>query len=132
MLLWAIVPTLLYYLGIFLAVEIDARRFGAQRGRASRSAARGSCCCAPATTSFASASSSFFLAIDVPPFRAVVYATLIAALFGLVEAVLARQTVVTGFDDDDAESEKLAERCSSTTRPACTARWPAASARSCR
>ena len=28
---WAIVPTLLYYLGIFLAVEIDARRFGARR-----------------------------------------------------------------------------------------------------
>ena len=29
--LWAIVPTLLYYHGIFLAVEIDARRFGARR-----------------------------------------------------------------------------------------------------
>jgi hypothetical protein len=28
---WAIVPTLLYYLGIFIAVEIDARRFGARR-----------------------------------------------------------------------------------------------------
>ena len=26
--LWASVPTLLYYLGIILAVEIDARRFG--------------------------------------------------------------------------------------------------------
>jgi TRAP transporter 4TM/12TM fusion protein len=30
-LLWATVPTLLYYLGILLAVEIDARRFGARR-----------------------------------------------------------------------------------------------------
>ena len=28
-LLWATIPTLLYYLGILLAVEIDARRFGA-------------------------------------------------------------------------------------------------------
>ena len=27
---WAIVPTLLYYLGILLAVEIDARRSGAR------------------------------------------------------------------------------------------------------
>ena len=27
-LIWAVVPTLLYYLGILLAVEIDARRFG--------------------------------------------------------------------------------------------------------
>ena len=25
---WAMIPTLLYYLGILLAVEIDARRFG--------------------------------------------------------------------------------------------------------
>ena len=29
-LLWATIPTLLYYLGILLAVEIDARRFGAK------------------------------------------------------------------------------------------------------
>ena len=27
-LVWAIVPTILYYLGILLAVEIDARRYG--------------------------------------------------------------------------------------------------------
>ena len=30
-LLWAMIPTLLYYLGILLAVEIDARRFGHAR-----------------------------------------------------------------------------------------------------
>ena len=29
-LLWATIPTLLYYVGILLAVEIDARRFGAR------------------------------------------------------------------------------------------------------
>ena len=28
MLGYALIPTLLYYLGIFLAVEFDARRFG--------------------------------------------------------------------------------------------------------
>ena len=27
-LVWAVVPTILYYLGILLAVEIDARRYG--------------------------------------------------------------------------------------------------------
>ena len=29
-LLWATIPTVLYYVGILLAVEIDARRFGAK------------------------------------------------------------------------------------------------------
>ena len=33
----------------------------------------------------------FFLALDVPPFRAVVYATGVAAVFGLLEAVLSRR-----------------------------------------
>src|SRR5207249_3495356 len=28
---WALVPTLLYYLGILLAVEVDARRFGVRQ-----------------------------------------------------------------------------------------------------
>ena len=35
-LVWAIVPTILYYLGILLAVEIDARRYGDTRGRGDR------------------------------------------------------------------------------------------------
>ena len=48
-LLWACVPTLLYYLGIILAIETDARRFGT----ASRSRRRrlGAAACASATTS---------------------------------------------------------------------------------
>ena len=103
---WAVIPTLLYYLGIFIAVEIDARRFGAQRVEL----AIGSPWQLLARSGYHFISLGvivFFLAIDVPPFKAVVYATLIAALFGLVEAVLARQTVVTGLDDDAAPTERL-------------------------
>lgn len=105
-LIWAIVPTLLYYLGIFLAVEIDARRFGARRvelaiGNPLRLLARSG-------YHFISLGVIvFFLAIDVPPFKAVVYATGVAALFGLAEAVLSRRRVVTGFDDYDEELERM-------------------------
>ena len=49
-LIWATIPTLLYYLGIILAVEMDARRFQHPRDRLDvRPAAH--CCCASATTS---------------------------------------------------------------------------------
>ncbi|HWM56972.1 MAG TPA: TRAP transporter fused permease subunit [Pseudonocardia sp.] len=83
-LLWATIPTLLYYLGIVLAVEIDARRFGARAVDVpTRSAGR-------LLLRFGYHFLSlfviiFFLALNVPPFRAVVYATLVAALFGLAE-----------------------------------------------
>jgi len=83
-LLWATIPTLLYYLGIVLAVEIDARRFGARAVDVpTRSAGR-------LLLRFGYHLLSlfviiFFLALNVPPFRAVVYATLVAALFGLAE-----------------------------------------------
>ncbi|MDQ4053046.1 MAG: TRAP transporter fused permease subunit [Actinomycetota bacterium] len=103
---WALVPTLLYYLGIFIAVEIDARRFGAQRveldiGSPLRLLLRSG-------YHFLSLGVIvFFLAIDVPPFRAVVYATLVAAGFGLAEAVLSRRPVVSGFDDHDHELPTL-------------------------
>ena len=86
-LLWAIVPTLLYYLGIVLAVEADARRFGAHAidvdtPRAWTLLARGG-------YHFASlAIIVVFLAMDIPPFSAVVYATGVAALFSLVRKVL--------------------------------------------
>ncbi|WP_435200249.1 TRAP transporter permease [Janibacter sp. GS2] len=105
-LLWAIVPTLLYYLGIFLAVEIDARRFGAHRveltiGSPLRLLARSG-------YHFISLGVIvFFLAIDVPPFKAVVFATATAALFGLAEAVLSRRQVISGFDDHDQDLERM-------------------------
>ena len=50
-LLWAMIPTLLYYLGILLAVEIDARRFGARAVAGGDPLGRRSCCCASGTTS---------------------------------------------------------------------------------
>lgn len=105
-LIWAIVPTLLYYLGIFLAVEIDARRFGARRVELEivnplRLLARSG-------YHFISLGVIvFFLAIDVPPFKAVVYATATAALFGLLEAVLSRRRVVSGFDDHDVDLARM-------------------------
>lgn len=96
---WALVPTFLYYLGIFVAVEIDARRFGAKRvelavGSPLRLLLRGG-------YHFLSlAVIVFFLAVDIPPFKAVVYATGVAALFGLAEAVLSRRPVVTTLEEE--------------------------------
>jgi TRAP transporter 4TM/12TM fusion protein len=90
---WAIIPTVLYYLGIFLAVEIDARRFGARRvdldiGSPMRLLLQGG-------YHFISLGVIvFFLAIDVPPFNAVVYAMGVAAFFGLLEALLGRRPAV--------------------------------------
>ncbi|UYM03964.1 TRAP transporter permease [Solicola gregarius] len=97
---WAIIPTLLYYLGIFLAVEIDARRFGARRVEL----AIGSPLRLLLRSGYHFISLGvivFFLANDIPPFRAVVYATGVAALFGLAEAVLSRRPVVSGIDEDE-------------------------------
>jgi TRAP transporter 4TM/12TM fusion protein len=82
-LIWASVPTLLYYLGIVFSVEADARRFGAQavdteHGSAWRILLRGG-------YHFLSlAIIVVFLAMNIPPFAAVVYATGVAALFALV------------------------------------------------
>nr|WP_228771618.1 TRAP transporter fused permease subunit [Actinokineospora iranica] len=82
-LVWAIVPTLLYYLGIVFAVEADARRFGAKPVHVESPGVwpllkRGG-------YHFASlAIIVVFLALDIPPFTAVVYATGVAALFAIV------------------------------------------------
>ena len=48
---WAMIPTLLYYLGILLAVEIDARRFGMRAAHLDAAALRGSCSAASVITS---------------------------------------------------------------------------------
>ncbi|MEU4741300.1 TRAP transporter fused permease subunit [Actinosynnema sp. NPDC023658] len=82
-LIWAILPTLLYYLGIALAVEIDARKFGAKPVEIDSPSPwallkRGG-------YHFLSlAVIVVFLALDIPVFSAVVYATGVAALFALV------------------------------------------------
>ncbi|WP_083752343.1 TRAP transporter permease [Saccharothrix sp. ALI-22-I] len=82
-LIWAILPTLLYYLGIALAVEIDARKFGAKPVEIDSPSPwallkRGG-------YHFLSlAVIVVFLALNIPVFSAVVYATGVAALFALV------------------------------------------------
>lgn len=85
---WAIIPTVLYYLGIVLAVEIDARRFGAHA--VSVDTPRPWQLLKTGIHHFASlAIIVVFLALDIPPFRAVVYATGVAALFSLGARIVA-------------------------------------------
>lgn len=95
-LLWATAPTLLFYFGIALAVEVDARRFGAQAVEVSRRSAW------RLLWRFGYHFLSLgvivlFLARDIPPFKAVVYATMVAAGFGLLERIASRRNP---FDDD--------------------------------
>jgi TRAP transporter 4TM/12TM fusion protein len=91
-LLWATLPTLLYYLGIALAVEADARRFGARpvdiegRDPAWRLLARGGYHLVSLGIIVV------FLARGIPPFRAVVYATALAAVFALVAALVTHRS----------------------------------------
>lgn len=77
---YAVIPTILYYLGILLAIEMDARRHGTTAAE-------------PSTQSALKLLMRFsyhflslfviigFMAVDVPPFKAVVYAVIIQ--FGL-------------------------------------------------
>ncbi|ADJ43977.1 TRAP transport system permease component [Amycolatopsis mediterranei S699] len=94
-LVWATVPTLLYYLGIVFAMEADARRFKAEAVDVPHEdpwklLRRGG-------YHFLSlAIIVVFLALDIPPFAAVVYATGVAALF----ALLARRHDVRGWAKD--------------------------------
>ena len=93
-LLWAIVPTVLYYLGIVFAVEADARRFGAkpvdiETPPVWQILKQGG-------YHFASlAIIVVFLALDIPPFTAVVYATGVAALFALISQLVGGGSVVS-------------------------------------
>lgn len=84
-LLYALVPTLLYYLGILLAVEIDARRHHAQPvvGEQSTSALR-------LLGRFGYHFLSLFMivgfmAVGLPPFKAVVYATALQFLLSFLD-----------------------------------------------
>lgn len=82
-LIWAIIPTLLYYLGIAFAVESDARRFGAKP--VDVDAPRAWDVLKVGWYHFLSlAIIIVFLALDIPVYKAVVYATGVAALFALV------------------------------------------------
>ncbi|MBP2475697.1 TRAP transporter 4TM/12TM fusion protein [Crossiella equi] len=82
-LLWACLPTVLYYLGIVLAVEADARRFGAKAVHVDTPSAWRLL----RTGGYHFASLAIivvFLALGIPAFSAVVYATALAAVFALV------------------------------------------------
>ncbi|MFD9705028.1 TRAP transporter permease [Lentzea sp. NPDC059081] len=82
-LVWAIIPTLLYYLGIALAVEADARRFGAKP--VDVDAPRFWDVLKLGWYHFLSLGIIIvFLALDIPVYKAVVYATGVAALFALI------------------------------------------------
>ncbi|WP_330278287.1 TRAP transporter fused permease subunit [Lentzea sp. NBC_00516] len=82
-LIWAIIPTLLYYLGIALAVEADARRFGARP--VDVDAPRFWDVLKLGWYHFLSLFIIIvFLALDIPVYKAVVYATGVAALFALI------------------------------------------------
>jgi TRAP transporter 4TM/12TM fusion protein len=77
---YAVIPTILYYLGILLAIEIDARRHGTTSAETSTQSAR------KLLFRFGYHFLSLFviigfMAVDVPPFKAVVYAVIIQ--FGL-------------------------------------------------
>ncbi|GAA1349775.1 TRAP transporter fused permease subunit [Catellatospora bangladeshensis] len=104
-LVWAVLPTLLYYLGIALAVEIDARRFGAKPVDVDVPGAwallkRGGYHFLSLGVIIA------FLALDVPVYSAVVYATGVAAVFALV----ARRGDVRGWARAMADSLALGVR----------------------
>lgn len=88
-LLWALLPTLLYYLGIVLAIEIDARKVDAapvdvERKNPWRLLLR------YGYHLLSLGVIVFFLAIGLTPFKAVIYATGVALAFGILEAVATR------------------------------------------
>jgi TRAP transporter 4TM/12TM fusion protein len=84
-LIYAMIPTLLYYLGIFLAIEMDSRRYGTHAVEVD--AAR----FWPLIKRFGYHFSSLFvivvlMALGQSPFRAVVYATVLAFLLSFLDA----------------------------------------------
>jgi TRAP transporter 4TM/12TM fusion protein len=99
-LLWATIPTILYYVGILLAVEIDAHRFGAREITVPTQPAR-RLLLRFGYHFLSLAVIIVFLALGIAPFRAVVYATVVAAVFGLVERAL------SGRDPSDPDAEPL-------------------------
>ncbi|GIJ69128.1 TRAP transporter permease [Virgisporangium ochraceum] len=95
---WAVIPTILYYLGILLAVEIDARR----------SSARAVEVRTPSVWRLLARFGYHFgslifivvlLALDVPATTAVVYATLLALAGWVVELLIQRTAVRTALRD---------------------------------
>lgn len=83
-LVYALIPTILYYLGVFLAIEIDARRYGTRPAGADAPRLW------PLMRRFGYHFSSLFvivvlMALGQSPFRAVVYATLLALALSFLD-----------------------------------------------
>lgn len=83
-LIWATIPTLLYYLGIILAIEMDARRFKTKPVEMQTKPA------GKLLMRFGYHFSSLiaivvFMAMGMTPFRAVVYATILAFLLSFLD-----------------------------------------------
>jgi TRAP transporter 4TM/12TM fusion protein len=81
---YAVIPTILYYLGILLAIEMDARRHGTEAAEPSTKSAR------KLLLRFSYHFLSLFviigfMAVDVPPFKAVVYAVLIQLVLSFLD-----------------------------------------------
>ncbi|GAA4284990.1 TRAP transporter fused permease subunit [Brevibacterium daeguense] len=94
-LLWAVIPTLLYYLGIFLAIEIDSRKIDVEP------------VAPPVMRTWPIFKRGYyhfislaiivvFLALGIPPFKAVVYATAVGIAFGLIEIFRQHRTDLSG------------------------------------
>jgi TRAP transporter 4TM/12TM fusion protein len=87
-LLYATVPTVLYYLGIILAIEIDARRFGTRPVEGTPEVDTPSA--GRLLRRFGYHFSSLIaivvlMALDISPFRAVVYATMLSAVLSFLD-----------------------------------------------
>jgi len=83
-LLFATVPTLLYYLGILLAIEFDARRFGT-RAVTVEAPPLGRLLLRYGYHFSSLVAIVVFMALDYSPFRAVVYATILAFALSMLD-----------------------------------------------
>ncbi|WP_309131111.1 TRAP transporter fused permease subunit [Brevibacterium sp.] len=89
-LLWAVVPTLLYYFGIFLAIEIDSRKI--EVDYQPPAGLRSWPILKKGFYHFISLGIIVvFLAMGMAPFKAVVYASLVGIGFGIAEIIISRR-----------------------------------------
>ena len=83
-LIWATLPTVLYYLGIILAIEMDARRYKTH-AIDMKTASVGRLLLRFGYHFSSLLAIVFFLVLDLTPFRAVVYATALAFLLSFLD-----------------------------------------------
>ena len=121
-LLYALIPSVLYYLGIFLAIEADARRFETEEVKVDTPPA-GKLILRYGYHFSSLFAIVFFMAIGLSPFRAVLYATMLAFLLSFLDKEHRMTPVKVG----EALAAGSARRCCRWRRPA---RRPGSSSRS--